>query len=140
MMAALSTTLKIYTPAEFFVAQRESLSDINGRVNPKRVWKEPPINYPLHLFLTRPTLIKDNDKYHFGKRILMDQYGGFDAGLEKIFQQPGRERKVQALRDWGRIIQMEAQEMGKEAGLWHPDAPSNIGVIHEAFPGVVTHE
>jgi hypothetical protein len=133
---------KVYAPDPLLIGQDRSKSDINGAVNPRKMWNAPSADAPIILFKGERKLFEDMREYGWHGGYDRDGETGIDKGLLNLFQSENPARK---LHDWIVTLQWECASMENSiVVIWHPLATSDIvkgawqGPIYEIEAETIT--
>jgi hypothetical protein len=124
LMGPMHKNYNIYAPDPFIIGQDRSKSDINGAVNPRKMWNAPSADAPIILFKGERKLFEEMREYGWHGGYDRDSETGIDKGLLNLFQSENPARK---LHDWIVTLQWEVASMENSiVAIWHPLATSEI--------------
>jgi hypothetical protein len=125
----------VYAPDPWLVGQAGGRSDIRGAEKPVEWWlgrdKLPP--GPVALAKVSRDVLEAMITLGFHPGASRDE-DGIDEGLKRVFATPSRAERVQRLKDWLTMIQVECVG-GLLPTVWHADA--TLDLVQEAWAGQV---
>ena len=125
----------VYAPDPWLVGQAGGRSDIRGAEKPVEWWlsrdKLPP--GPVALAKVSRDVLEAMITLGFHPGASRDE-DGIDEGLKRVFATQSRAERVQRLKDWLTMIQVECVG-GLLPTVWHPDA--TLDLVQEAWAGQV---
>ncbi len=122
IMGPFMARFNTYAPTKFLVGQRESKSDINGKVNSQRTWNKPDGSRLVFLLMTENAEVKEalcgpGGQLHVGNEI--DPKTGMERKLEKVLE-GGKVDRGAFKGNWLPRIEWEAEQVGRAACVWIP--------------------
>lgn len=125
----------VYAPDLWLVGQAGGRSDIRGAEKPVEWWlsrdKLPP--GPVALAKVSRDVLETMTTLGFHPGASRDE-DGIDEGLKRVFATQSCAERVQRLKDWLTMIQVECVG-GLLPTIWHPDA--TLDLVQEAWAGQV---
>ncbi len=126
---------KVYAPDPFLCGQDRVMSDISGRMQPKKFWIPPKGGEPVIVLDCPREVVAELRKYGIHTGYQREPKTDLDVGLVKAF---AGQHVPQALRRWISDLQWEviSDENLKVLAVWHPKA--TLEMVKSCWQGPVT--